>query len=113
MYCIHTECSSRCVDVWKLTQKSSFFFLVWVPIFDGEFITDTPKNLLESGKINQKDVMIGERLTCVGFDEDANATYWQIARGLSCNQNIHRKYSKVLPMIELSINLKLFFRSYF
>ena len=59
MYCIHTECSSRCVDVWKLTQKSSFFFLVWVPIFDGEFITDTPKNQLESGKINQKDVMIG------------------------------------------------------
>ena len=68
--------------MWKLSQKSSFFFLVWVPIFDGEFITDTPKNLLESGKINQKDVMIGERLTCVGFGEDANATYWQIARGL-------------------------------
>ena len=32
---------------------------VWTPVIDGECVTDDPDVLLESGRVNQKDVMVG------------------------------------------------------
>ena len=32
---------------------------VWAPVIDGDFVTDDPDVLLESGRVNQKDVMTG------------------------------------------------------
>ena len=31
----------------------------WVPVIDEEFIPDAPIDLLESGRMNQKDVLMG------------------------------------------------------
>ena len=32
---------------------------VWTPVIGGDFVTDDPDILLESGRVNQKDVMTG------------------------------------------------------
>ena len=31
----------------------------WVPVIDEEFIPDAPIDLLESGRMNQKDILMG------------------------------------------------------
>ena len=37
----------------------SILAVFWIPVVDGQFIPDDPRVLLESGRVNKKDVMIG------------------------------------------------------
>ena len=49
-----------------------FSVIFWIPVIDGELIPDKPRLLLESGRVNQKDVMTGvnkdEGTMFVGMD---------------------------------------------
>lgn len=50
----------------------------WSPVVDGEFIPDNPEVLLESGAVNQKDIIIG-------INQDEGSMFAGISAGVQAH----------------------------